>query len=197
MIIGPDGVGKTTLAARLIADYGPPSIYIHFRPRFWSRPPASPGQTELPPPKKSGPGHLVSGWLRLARSVALFNAGYWRWIRPAIRAGALVVGDRWMYGYVGQPAALGYGGPPWLARFAIRLIPRPTLLVRLKASPEVAASRKSDLKAAEIEMEDKAWDGLPDEVWVLDATKPVSELVIAVARHLESIHEHPYDSAFS
>jgi thymidylate kinase len=105
-----------------------------------------------------------------------FNLGYWRWLRPALRSGALIVGDRWIYGYIGQPVALGYGGPRWLAGAAINLVPRPDLVVRLKADRNVVASRKRDLSAEEIAAEEDRWDGLNGPVLVLDASRSPTQL---------------------
>lgn len=185
MVIGPDGVGKTTLAGHLLSEHGPPTMYLHFRPGFWSRPPATPGGDGLPPPKRSDPGRRPLGWLRLGRSVAQFWLGYLRWIRPAVSRGTLVVGDRWAYGYVGQPTALGFAGPAWLARFAARIVPHPDLVARLRGDPGLIASRKSDLSASQIEREDAAWDSLPIPTMELDAAEPVDVLARAVFQSLE------------
>ncbi|HUP17799.1 MAG TPA: hypothetical protein VM848_17350 [Acidimicrobiia bacterium] len=184
VVIGPDGVGKTSLAARLIADHGAPTMYLHFRPSLRTPPPSSPIEAGIPPPKQNDPGPRPLGWLRLARSVGMFWLGYLRWIRPALARGTLVVGDRWFYGYVGQPVALGFGGPPWLARLATRIAPHPDLVVRLTAPAEIVAKRKSDLTAAEIQVEIRKWETLPLDVWVLDSSMDVSSLADAVAARL-------------
>lgn len=184
MVIGPDGVGKTSLAARLIADHGGPTMYLHFRPSLWTPPSVSPVEADNPPPKQTDPGPRPLGWLRLARSVGMFWLGYLRWIRPALARGTLVVGDRWVYGYVGQPEALGFGGPSWLARLATRIAPQPDLIVRLTAPAEIVAKRKSDLTVAEIQMEIRKWETLPGDVWILDSSMDVSSLAAAVAARL-------------
>lgn len=169
VIIGPDGVGKTTLAGQLIAAVDAPTMYVHFRPSLLQRPPSIPPQPSTPPVKRTNPGNVVIGWLRLTQSVVLFWLGYLRWIRPVLASNGLVVGDRWGYGYVGQPAALGFAGPTWLARWATRLIPRPDLIVRLRGEASVIAKRKGDLTLTEIEREDAAWNTLLLPVWELDA----------------------------
>ena len=191
VVIGPDGVGKTTLARNLIGRWPSATMYIHFRPSVFTRPDAAPGEeATAPPAKQLDPGPRFAGWLRLLWSLIVFNIGYWRWLRPALRGGALVVGDRWIYGYVGQPAALGFGGPSWLAGIAVSLVPGPDLVVRLRADPVVTASRKGDLSPKEIEAEDNRWDGLRRSLLVLDANQPLDGLVEQVARELR----HTIDS---
>jgi thymidylate kinase len=160
-------------------------MYLHFRPGFWNPPPATPSAAGAPPPKRSDPGPRPLGWLRLARSVAQFWLGYLRWIRPAVSRGTLVVGDRWAYGYVGQPTALGFAGPTWLARFAARIVPRPDLVLRLRGDPGLIASRKADLSVSQIEREDRTWDSLPIAAFELDAAESVDVLARTVFHRLQ------------
>ena len=63
-------------------------------------------------------------------------------IRPAVRSGSVVVGDRWLYGYAAQPLALKFYGPEWVARLMLRLMPQPDLVMVLDAPAEVIRERK-------------------------------------------------------
>jgi thymidylate kinase len=186
VLVGPDGVGKTSLAERIMNEQEVPTLYIHFRPSLFRRPPLKPNPAPEAPPKRQIAGSPPLGWLRLMRSIIGFWAGYLRWIRPATRRGALVVGDRWAYGYVGQPAALGFAGPAWLGKLGVRLAPRPDLLVRLKAPPSVVSARKKDLGATEIAREDMRWDALaeilPVELVEIDATSSLDSMAVLVRR---------------
>ena len=58
-------------------------------------------------------------------------------VRPALKRSLLVVGDRWMFGYIVQPEAMKFHGPEWLARAVLHLLPRPHLIVNLAAPPSV------------------------------------------------------------
>jgi thymidylate kinase len=99
--------------------------------------------------------------------------GYFNTIRPALKRNCLVVGDRWMYGYLVQPDALRFGGPERLARAVVRLLPRPDLIVNLSAPSQLIGMRKQELTASQIEQELLAWSSLRmPNMQTLDASRP-------------------------
>jgi thymidylate kinase len=162
VVVGPDGVGKTTVAKALLEAHPGPTGYFHFRPPIWQSLAERPAGAGYPPPSKGqAGGRRWLGWLRLARNFVRFWAGYLRNVRPALRGGALVVGDRWAYGYLVQPHALRFYGPSWLAAAALRALPHPDLVVNLSAPPEVVWQRKRELTDAQIRTELLAWELLP------------------------------------
>ena len=162
VLVGPDGVGKTTVAKALVDSYPGPTRYFHFRPLVFSPLLAAPPVSMDPAPDKGSPhGSRVLGWIRIARNLVRFWAGYLVRIRPAIRAGRLVIGDRWAFGYLVQPAALKFYGPRWLARLAIGLLPQPDFVANLTAPIEVVHLRKQELSESEIAAELAAWNDLP------------------------------------
>lgn len=164
-VVGPDGVGKSTLARVLLQQWPGTTAYVHFRPPLRGSLAALPPEVPVPgPPKGPREGNRPLGWLRLARSLAAFWLGYLRHVRPAVRRGGLVVADRWVYGYLGQPHALKFYGPPALARACLRLMPRPHLVVNLSAPADVVLRRKQELSRAEVELELATWAALPVSV---------------------------------
>jgi len=175
VLVGPDGVGKTEVARELLRRCG--GRYFHFRP-----PSRAGGLRESPPtdgaPKKNHTGPFPLGPLRLIRNFILFWSGYLTSIRPTLRSGNNVFGDRWAYGYLVQPTSLKFSGPDWLARLAIRALPNPDVVINLVAEPETVRRRKPELTLDEIRRELEAWTTLPVERLVaVDAEPSVNEIV--------------------
>ena len=162
IIVGPDGVGKTTIARKLVELYPGPTGYFHWIPDIGGdlpqAPPLTPGP---PPPKAEGTGSAVAGWLRLARNVVRMWVAHIRMVRPALANGALVVGDRGIFGYHGQPIPLRFYGPAWLASAAMRCVPKPDIVANLSAPAEEIVRRKQELTSAQAEAELKKWRALP------------------------------------
>jgi thymidylate kinase len=161
VIVGPDGVGKSGLA-RALLDMAPVETgYFHFRPPIRGRLRQSIPTEIQPATKNRTKPLLLLGWLRLAVAFVRFWAGYLVCIRPALGHGGLIIGDRWAYGYLVQPLALRYGGPPWLASLMIRSLPSPDLVVNLTAPPREIHRRKQELSLEEIAAELQAWARIP------------------------------------
>lgn len=160
VIVGPDGSGKTTVARRLLERHD--GRYFHFRPPFrsTSMPPLPPTQ-EAAPTKEPPPSATPVGWLRIARNFLSSWIGYLTAVRPSLRRGDLVIGDRWMYGYLVQPRPLRFNGPHWLARKLISALPEPDLVVNLTAPVSTIHERKQELNSDQIQEELRGWSGLP------------------------------------
>jgi hypothetical protein len=186
---GPDGVGKTSVARSLLERHHGPTAYVHFRPAaFAALPPVPPATAQPPPTKTPATGPRPLGWARLAASWFRFWLGYLTAVRPALRAGALVVADRWAYGYVAQPQALRFAGPAWLARLAVRLLPQPDLFVNLVAPVDVIRSRKAELSVEEIAAELGLWAAVPAPRGVtLDTSDDPARLADEVLRRLDAL----------
>lgn len=165
------------MAHELLTRYPGATGYFHFRPPL--HPPLEVKPKDAPPlPKANNEGFRPLGWLRLARNFVLFWLGFARSVRPALRAGSLVVGDRWAYGYLVQPVSLRFAGPTWLARLAIRALPRPDLVVNLTAPVDIILERKRELSADEVKAELAAWRSLPYcPLLTVDASRTVTEIV--------------------
>ena len=92
VIVGPDGVGKSTVARVLLRTVDQPTGYFHFRPPMSRDLPAGPPEEMDPAIDKGSPGgSMVMGWVRLLRNLVRFWVGYLVSVRPAVRSGSLVV----------------------------------------------------------------------------------------------------------
>jgi thymidylate kinase len=176
VVVGPDGVGKSTFARELLTLVGD-GRYFHFRP-----PTSGPLPTDVPdsPPQAKHTEAVLRpmGWIRMAVAVPRFWLGYYRSVRPDLRAGRLVLGDRWAYGYLVQPYALRFAGPAWLAYLAVALMPRPDVVFNLAAPADVIRERKAELSVETIRSELAQWGRLPGNVVTLDARKTPHELAV-------------------
>jgi thymidylate kinase len=181
VLVGPDGVGKTSVARALVELYGGATGYVHFRPPFWSPLAHGPDDVEYSVRLKQDVGGTrVLGWCRIIWSLAVFWAGFLRRIRPAVNSGHLVVGDRWGYGYYAQPHGLRFYGPSWLAVLVIRLLPRPDLVANLTVSPEVISQRKQELTADQLATELRLWGKLPVQKTSVEASSDAGTVARAV-----------------
>ncbi len=185
VLVGPDGVGKTTVARCLADQIQGPVTYFHFRPPILSALPTRPPDSQAPSPGKHvGRGSRVLGWARLGRNLVRFWVGYLLRIRPQLRLGGTVIADRWAYGYLVQPAPLKYFGPLRLARLALRLMPQPDLVANLAASPETIHTRKRELSMEAIQAELDLWERLPGPVKTYDAEQPPQDVAAAIIEDL-------------
>ena len=137
--------------------------------------------------KRAGGGSAMLGWIRLVRNAVRCWLAYLKSVRPALKRGLLIVGDRWMYGYIVQPDAMKFHGPDLLARAVLRLLPRPHLIVNLAAPAHVIRGRKQELTLSQIEQELLAWSSLRvPNFKTLDATRSPQDIAIEILVALAS-----------
>lgn len=186
-LVGPDGVGKTSLADSVVAAGRGRILYFHFCPTATQpvRPFVHLGDEPVPemPPAQ---GSRLAGALRMSRNVLRLWWAYMRQIRPAIDGGNLVIADRWGYGYQASPRAVKFYGPPWLGRLATRIMPKPDLILNLTGSPDMIHNRKADLDVESIARELRGWGSLdPMRRVDVDASPSLPELTVEVLRIVE------------
>ena len=187
VLVGPDGVGKTSVARALLERSGLAAAYFHFIPPLRGPLLGSLGPAPPPPAKSISRGWRLVGWLRLLRNGVRCWMGYLGTVRPWVRKNRLVVGDRWLYGYIVQPYALKFYGPDWFARAIVGLLPRPHLVANLSAPPSVIHARKKELTLEQIEHELEAWSGLDvAHLHTFDATLPPEHIADEILQWLAS-----------
>jgi thymidylate kinase len=170
VVVGPDGAGKTTLARSIVEQAAGRGRYFHFLPDSGDYLLDHVPEEDTPLEKHRGSGSTALGVVRILRNLARAWLSYWRLIRPAVRSSHIVVGDRWLYGYVTQPRSLRFYGPAWLARLVVRLVPRPTTTIRVTAPANVIHDRKPELTLEEIEREERLLNSLLPDALLVDGT---------------------------
>lgn len=188
LLAGLDGAGKSTFARNLCAAALDTPRFSGGRYFHWI--PALAGGAEFPWPVfrdlpratvvPRGFAATLTSALRLARSVARARLVWYFRIAPAVRAGRLVVLDRFVANYWLDPASVRYSGPPaWLA-LARRLLPQPDFLLALDAEAAVIRARKGELTPAQIAEQQSRLRALPPLARRrvdLDAARAPDELV--------------------
>ena len=152
---GADGVGKSTVLRLLIPELIKRGgykgyLFFHWKPVKGNLSyDAIPGDNPHDPRGKR-PRNPVDSLVFLAHHWLDFQMGYWRYIRPAMRSGRLIVADRYSYDVLLDPKRFRLRLPAWVLRLFVRTIPRPERAILLHADPAVIHARKPELTEAEI-----------------------------------------------
>jgi thymidylate kinase len=147
VILGPDGVGKSTLVGKLIEKLGPAfrcHRVFHWRPQLIV---ARKGDGK---PVTAPHGAPPRGVLGSVAKLLVFFLDYWLGyllvIRPFLTRPGLVAFDRYFHDMFIDARRYRYGGPLWLPRLLASLLPPPDLLfLVLDADDDVILSRKPEV----------------------------------------------------
>ena len=159
VILGPDGVGKSTLVGRLAESLQQATFnrcrIFHWRPNVVA-PQKETGMPVTDPHDKAPRGALGS-------IVVLFGLflDYWLGfifiLRPILTRAGLVVFDRYYHDLLIDPLRYRYGGPMSLAKFLGRLVPAPDLLFLVDAEDDIILSRKREVPPEELRRQRQAY----------------------------------------
>jgi thymidylate kinase len=198
-ILGPDGVGKSSVIVGLHDQLGPAfwgERYFHWRPQFFARRRQAAPVTD--PHAKPPRGPLASS---LYLTVFLFDywLGYAFVLRQLKPRSHFLSFDRYFYDVLADPLRIRFGGPKWLAQFYSRLVPTPDLVLLLDADTETILARKSEVPPEEVNRQREAYRHLPLEpshlrVMRTEGTREevVYEAVAFVAEYMSRRFEATY-----
>lgn len=175
VLLGPDGVGKTTVIDRItpallpvfdrVEAPGPAPAVLPWSGR--SRPIGRPHALPVRPAYQSIPKALF--WL------VYYRFSHIRHVRPALRRGSLVLFHRSLLDALVDRRRYRYGGPMFLLRWVIRMLPRPDLVCVLDAPAELVQRRKQEVLPAETARQRVAYQALASTVpnaLLVDASRP-------------------------
>jgi len=185
VLLGPDGVGKTTVVDALQRDLAGAFCGIEygtFAPGLLPhKPPANGGGQPHGKPPRSLPASVIKAlWW-----IVYYSLGYHVTTRPVLARGGLALNHRYCVDALVDRRRYRYNGPQWLLNVAWRLARKPDLVILLDAPPEVVQARKREVAFEETVRQRDAYRMLVGAMrngHIIDATQPIADVVGAVER---------------
>jgi thymidylate kinase len=162
VLLGPDGVGKSTLVTGMITSLTP--LFRHHNVFHW-RPgvlvPIEEGDAPSGNPHDGPPRSALVSILFLFGFCLDYWLGYALRIRPLLAQSGFVIFDRYYYDLLVDQKRYRYAGPMSLLRLLLRIIPgRKNLVLILDAPEDVVLSRKQQLTPEELRRQRVSYRGL-------------------------------------
>jgi thymidylate kinase len=186
LVVGPDGVGKTTVCHALVAR-APRGVTIETDRRAML-PRLTKGVVTEPHRHKPYPLPLSIAKTLYYFADALLNWALW--VRPVARRGVWIIRERGWWDMAVDPKRYRLQPHHRLFRLLGHLLPQPDLIVVLEGDPALIWSRKPELSQEEIARQRRAWHILipaGQRRAFVDVALPVDEVVRAASRELESV----------
>jgi thymidylate kinase len=169
-IVGPDGVGKSTVITGIAQHFRRRFHRIHIRhwrpnilpplARYVGNPIPKTGQ---PNPPRRTPGRF--GGVRIAYYALDMCLGGIFKDCPALVRGQMIIYDRCSLDMIVDPVRFGVSGHAGVGLLR-RVSPRPDLIVLLNDTPTRIYTRKPELQESEIEAQLHTWHSLVRKGWV-------------------------------
>jgi thymidylate kinase len=190
-LVGPDGAGKSTLAAHLVDALRELSVEVrhdYWRPGVLPMPGRLVGKTApgvVTDPHARAPHGRIKATLRLLHYFLDFRLGHWTVYRPLLRRGGVVIVERGWQDLLVDPRRylMPYRRP---AALLGRLLPRPDVIAILTAPVAELHARKQELTYSEIERQLAVWrrDAIARRgVIELDVREPPARLTRQLLRN--------------
>jgi thymidylate kinase len=190
VVLGPDGVGKTTFIENLVPklakvlkiDSKGIKVY-HFRPNVFPNLGKLFGKETqnftVYKPYSEKPANFLSSFLRLTYYTLDYILGYLISILPKQRKGNIFIFDRYYHEFLVDSERSKIRLPLFMRKIFFKIVPKSTLTIVLLAPEKVILERKSELDEEKIRQlieSYKSLKNLDKNVYFLDATKQPSDL---------------------
>jgi thymidylate kinase len=180
VIAGPDGAGKSMLSSvlRAVAFGSAPVQLVHHR--FRVLPQRENANVDVTRPQEQRPYPSWLSWVKSGYLYVDYQLGWQLRVRPFVRRGGWVILERGWWDVAIDQRRYRLRSSGWLLRILGRLLPRPDLVIVLRASAQTLLSRKAELSTAEFERQLNDWSTvLPDNVTTafIDAEQSPAEVV--------------------
>jgi hypothetical protein len=181
VLLGPDGVGKSTVLERVCQDLAP--LFEGTEVRTFA-PALLGGNSQGPPviarphdkPLRSLPASLA----KAAYWLVFYSVGYHLTVRFGLANSALWINHRYLVDALVDPRRYRYKGPLWLLWLIWRLVPKPDLIVLLDAPAEAVQARKQEVPLEETRRQCAAYRTLVEGMSngrIVDAAPPPEAVV--------------------
>ena len=203
-ILGPDGIGKTTVAEQAIKRLRSTlKLSKHYTELYHFRPCLFPNLRKLilrdenpsdfQRPYRAKPAGFVSSLLRMSYYWLDYLIGYYLKIRPGLRRYKIILFDRYFHEFLVDPKRSRIKLPMWIRKVFYIFVPKPRLVFILNAPPQVILKRKQELNLRQLKNLIKSYESVGyslKNVIFIDASKPADVVSNEIAwKIIESISE--------
>jgi hypothetical protein len=186
VLLGPDGVGKSTVLEGVCRDLAP--LFSRTEVRTFA-PALLDGRSQKAPgiarPHGKPPRSLPASLAKAAYWLVFYSVGYHLTVRLGLAQAALWINHRYLVDALVDPRRYRYNGPLWLLRLIWRLAPKPDLIIVLDAPAEVVQARKQEVPLEETRRQRAAYRALVEGMSngrIIDATRPRDAVVGEVSQ---------------